>query len=143
MRKSLHIFEKDITHNAFDDKDILSLIEAVRHGIKFAIFSSLASKSPFSLNEWSGYLHVSERTMQRYQREKTTFDVLQSGIIVEITLLYKKGIELFSTKEIFNAWLETPNLSLGNIKPKDLLDTSFGINLLRDELTRIEHGVLA
>ncbi|RYE12636.1 MAG: DUF2384 domain-containing protein, partial [Sphingobacteriaceae bacterium] len=25
----------------------------------------------------------------------------------------------------------------------DLLDTTFGINLVRDELTRIEHGVLA
>jgi hypothetical protein len=29
------------------------------------------------------------------------------------------------------------------MKPKMLLDNSFGINMLRDELTAIEYGILA
>ena len=58
-------------------------------------------------------------------------------------MLYKKGTEVFGTKEKFNSWIETENLALGKIKPKQLLDNTFGINLLKDELTRIEYGVLA
>ena len=88
-------------------------------------------------------MHVSERTMQRYQKEKRSFDSLQSEKFLEIVLLYKKGTEVFGTKEKFNSWIETENLALGKIKPKQLLDNTFGINLLKDELTRIEYGVLA
>jgi len=32
---------------------------------------------------------------------------------------------------------------LGSVKPKDLLDTGFGIEAIYDELGRIEFGVLA
>jgi putative toxin-antitoxin system antitoxin component (TIGR02293 family) len=58
-------------------------------------------------------------------------------------MLYYYGIEVFGGQERFNTWLTTKNTALGGIKPKDLLDSSFGIQMLKDELTRIEHGVLA
>ena len=58
-------------------------------------------------------------------------------------MLNKYGIEVFDDQDKFNVWLLTKNVALGGIKPKDLLDSSFGIQLLKDELTRIEHGVLA
>ena len=57
--------------------------------------------------------------------------------------MYKKGAEVFGNEPKFDLWLNTENLALGNIKPKSLFDSTFGINLLIDELTRIEHGVLA
>jgi putative toxin-antitoxin system antitoxin component (TIGR02293 family) len=115
----------------------------VRRGIGFQTFDSFANKSPFSLNEWSVYLHLSERTMQRYKLENRTFDPLQSEKIIEIALLYNKGIEVFGNSEKFDSWLITDNIVLGNIKPKMLLDNTFGINLLKDELTRIEYGILS
>lgn len=128
---------------AVDDKEVMSLIEAVRQGVKFNAFFNFANKGPFSINEWSTFLHLSERTMQRYKREKKTFDPLQSEKILEIALLYKKGTEVFGDGEKFNNWLTMQNVALGNVKPKDLFDSSFGINLLKDELGRIEYGVLA
>ncbi len=128
---------------AVDDKEVLSLIEAVRQGVKFNAFFNFASKGPFSINEWSTFLHLSERTMQRYKREKKTFDPLQSEKILEIALLYKKGTDVFGNGEKFNNWLTTNNVALGNVKPKDLLDSSFGINWPKDELGRIEYGVFA
>ena len=143
MTKTLELSHKSISYNSVDDKDILVLIHAIREGIKFSFFISLAEKSPFSLNEWSGFLHISERTMQRYRKEKKSFEPIHSEKILEITLLYKFGIEVFGNKEKFNIWLETQNLALGGIKPKELLDNTFGIALLKDELTRIEYGVLA
>ena len=81
--------------------------------------------------------------MSRYQKESKTFDALQSERILQIEILYSKGEEVFSNRGHFTKWLETKNLALGDILPLDLLKTSFGINLLMDELIRIEHGVLA
>ena len=95
------------------------------------------------MSEWSSFLHISDRTMQRYTKENRTFDPLQSEKIVEIALLYNKGTEVFGEQGKFDTWLEAGNLALGNIKPKSLLDNSFGIGLLKDELVRIEYGILA
>jgi putative toxin-antitoxin system antitoxin component (TIGR02293 family) len=141
--ESLLVLDPAVPYVAMNDKNTLSLIEMVRNGIKFSLFASFASKSPFSLNEWSGFLHLSERTMLRYKQEKRTFDPLQSEKILEIAIMYKKGIDVFGSSEKFDAWLDTDNLAMGNIKPKKMFDNSFGIGLIKDELTRIEYGILA
>lgn len=64
-------------------------------------------------------------------------------LTLEIALLYLKGLDVFVDSQKFNTWLESQNIALGGIKPKDLLDNTFGINMIKDELSRIEHGVLA
>lgn len=132
-----------VAYGSIEDINTMSLVKMVRNGVGFAAFDKFANKSPFSNNEWSIYLHLSERTIQRYRIEKRTFDPLQSEKIIEIALFYNKGIEVFGSAEKFDSWLETDNLALGKIKPKMLLDNSFGINMLRDELTAIEYGILA
>lgn len=132
-----------VSYASIDDRNIFSLIDIVRQGIKFPAFVNFVNNSPFSLQEWSNFLHVSDRTMQRYKKEKHTFDTPQSEKIVQIALLYRMGIDVFGSKEKFDVWLETENLALGKVKPKQLFDNTFGISLLQDELTRIEHGVLA
>lgn len=141
--KTIELAEKAFSYNSVDDKDVFSIINTIKKGIKFSVFTSIAQNSPFSLIEWSQFLNVSERTMQRYKKERKSFDSNSSEKIIEITLLYRYGIEVFGNKEKFNSWLETKNLALGGITPKELLDNTFGINLLKDELTRIEYGVLA
>jgi putative toxin-antitoxin system antitoxin component (TIGR02293 family) len=138
----MEIFDPMVSYSPIDDINALSLVKMVRHGVQFDVFDSFANRSPFSLNEWSGYLHLSERTLQRYRSEKRTFDPLQSEKIIEIALFYNKGVEVFGTPEKFNSWLESDSLALGKIKPKLLLDSSFGINMLIDELTAIEYGIL-
>lgn len=61
----------------------------------------------------------------------------------QLNSLFNYGIEVFGNKDKFNAWLEIKNPALGNIKPKELLNNAAGIYLLKDELTRIEYGILA
>ncbi|MEO5947633.1 MAG: antitoxin Xre/MbcA/ParS toxin-binding domain-containing protein [Chitinophagaceae bacterium] len=143
MGKAIEINEKQISYNAIDDKDILSLIQFVKDGFRFSAFTSLTKNTPFSLNEWSYFLNMSERTMQRYKKEKKVFDPIYSEKILEVMLLYKLGVNVFGTKEKFIAWIEAKNLALGGAKPKEFLDNTFGISFLKDELTRIEHGILA
>lgn len=61
----------------------------------------------------------------------------------ELSSLYQHGIEVFGNEEKFIAWVETKNLALGGKKPKEMLDTNLNINLVKDELVRIEHGIFA
>ena len=143
MSKKFILEEPAISYNILDDRDAYSLIYAIKKGIKYTFFEQLSKLSPFTSRDWSGFLHLSERSMQRYKKEGGTFGAVSSEKIVEITMLYKYGIDVFGDKAKFDTWLGINNVALGGIKPKELLDTSFGIGLIKDELSNIEYGVLA
>ncbi|OCX50756.1 hypothetical protein BEL04_18660 [Mucilaginibacter sp. PPCGB 2223] len=125
------------------DADPEELVNIVRDGVAFPYFVKLSDKLHFTFEEWSSYLHLSERTIQRYKKESKTFDPIYSERIIQIELLYKRGSEVFGSEASFNTWMESNIVALGNVKPKELLDTSFGIQSIMDELGRIEHGVFA
>ncbi len=129
------------SHNLLTD--INKMIDLVREGMQFKIFDSLFELSPFTQRDWSSFLHISERTLQRYRKEKKKFEPLQSERILAIAHAQKRGHEVFGNQKKFNVWLENPSIVFGGKKPKELLDSSFGIQLFLNELGRIEHGVLA
>jgi putative toxin-antitoxin system antitoxin component (TIGR02293 family) len=131
------------TFGTGEGKNALLLIELIREGVDYQLFERFSVEAPFSLAEWAAYLHLSERTIQRYKKEQSAFESSPSERILEIILLFNQGEKVFGQKEKFNTWLTTRSIALGNVKPKELLDSSFGINLLKDELIKIEHGVLA
>lgn len=137
------VYGTSFGYSSIDDRGIFSIIDSINRGISFASFENIIKKYSFTLQNWADFLHISSKTLSRYQKEAKTFDALQSERIMQIEILHSKGEEVFGSKENFSTWLETENLALGNIIPRDLLKNSFGINLLLDELVRIEHGVLA
>jgi len=141
--KEFELSEPTVSYGYADDNNIMNLITLVRNGIAFKAFEKFTRNFPYTLSEWSQFLHLSERSMQRYKKENRVFDPLQSEKILEIVMLFKLGEEVFASAEKFIFWLDTENLALGGLKPVSLIDSSFGISLLKDELTRIEHGILA
>ncbi|MDE1191640.1 MAG: DUF2384 domain-containing protein [Arachidicoccus sp.] len=141
--KDDQINEPAIAYTIADSNNVFSLINSIKRGIKFPTFKTIVDKSAFDIHEWSDFLHLSERTMQRYKKENKTFDPIYSEKILELSMLFNYGIEVFGNQENFNTWLQTTNIALGSIAPKEFLDNTFGIRLIKDELTRIEQGVLA
>jgi putative toxin-antitoxin system antitoxin component (TIGR02293 family) len=142
MAKALSLLP-DVSMGNVDDNTILYVIREVRKGIAYNSFTNAVKNVPLTLKEWSGILDLSERTLQRYKKDKRAFDTLQSEKIVQVTLFIRYGRDVFGDENKFNLWLNTENLSIASVKPKELLDSSFGIDLLKDELTRIENGILA
>jgi putative toxin-antitoxin system antitoxin component (TIGR02293 family) len=51
------------------------------------------------------------------------------------------GLDVFGEMDKLKLWLNTPNYSLGNFKPIELLKYSYGKELVIGELTRINHGI--
>jgi putative toxin-antitoxin system antitoxin component (TIGR02293 family) len=127
----------------FIDDDEVNLANMVREGVSFNYFTRLSDQIQLSMQEWAEYLHLSERTIQRYKKEKKVFDPIYAEKIVVIELLYKKGVNVFGIADNFYTWMDTISIALGNVKPKDLMDTSFGITMVYNELGRIEHGIFA
>ena len=121
----------------------MPLIYYTRQGINFDSFVQLAGMSPFNIQDWSKFLHLSERTMQRYKKEKKRFGPIYAEKIIEITILQKYGAAVFGNDENYAQWMDINNIALDGSKPKDLLDSTFGIKLIKQELGRIEHGILA
>ncbi|MEN9523744.1 MAG: hypothetical protein RL065_2121 [Bacteroidota bacterium] len=119
------------------------LVNASQHGFYFNSFETLTTKVPFNQSDWSDVLHISERTLQRYKKDKKKFEPIYAEKILEIVLLFNRGIEVFDDANNFYQWIQVKNISLGNIKPMEIMDNSFGIQMIKDELGRIEHGILA
>ncbi|MBU2650335.1 MAG: DUF2384 domain-containing protein [Bacteroidetes bacterium] len=134
---------ESISYKSLENCDVFLLMESARQGIDYKTFDELSEKFPLKMSEWSRILNVSERTMQRYKREQRRFDPIHSERLILIGLLFKKGTEVFGTINDFLTWLFTENVSLGGASPSEFLDNSFGLALVKDELIRIEHGVLA
>jgi putative toxin-antitoxin system antitoxin component (TIGR02293 family) len=131
-----------MSYDSVDDRDILFLIKKSREGMKYDAFSALQKSIPLKPEEWSIVLHLSARTLQRYKKERIGFGPIYSERIIEIQLLFNKGLDVFGDKDNFYNWLNSKNIALGGISPVSLLDNTFGIMMLKDELTRIEHGIL-
>ncbi len=119
------------------------LIDKIQQGVSFQAFSNLVRQSPFTLLEWSGFLHITDRTILRYKTDQKPFEGLYAEKIVELTMLIKKGLDTFQTKERFYRWLTASNMALGGYKPIELLVTSVGIEVITQELIRIDYGILA
>lgn len=126
-----------------EEEDEVNLTNMVREGVSFSYFLRLSDQIHLGIQEWADYLHLSERTIQRYKKENKPFDPIHAERIVIIELLYKKGIDVFGIEDNFYTWMDSKSLALGGVKPKDLLDTSFGITMVYNELGRIEHGIFA
>ncbi|UCJ07747.1 DUF2384 domain-containing protein [Chitinophaga pendula] len=118
------------------------LIELSRDGVIKKALMNLTQQLSFSLSEIARVLHVSERTLQRYQdNEKLAADSSERAIL--LSQLYQHGADVFGDLENFKEWMRTPLPAFNYQLPISLLDTTFGFQLIEDELGRIAHGVFA
>lgn len=124
-----------------EDRKSLRMIRLTREGVSYADFENITSESVFTMDQWVTFLHISERTLQRYKKDNKSFESLQSEKILELLLLQEYGQKVFEQAESFKIWLNSTSLALGGIAPISLLDSSFGIQMVKDELGRIEHGI--
>lgn len=137
------VLDPEVSYQAVENLGVSALFAFVKSGVKYTAFSKFVHRTPFTLSDWAAFLHLSERTMQRYEKDKKSFDAMQSEKIIQIAMLYKKGMQVFGSNSSFDTWLITQNISLGNNTPKSFFDTSIGVSIVMDELLKIEHGILA
>jgi putative toxin-antitoxin system antitoxin component (TIGR02293 family) len=120
----------------------VDLINLTREGVKKSTLKTLAAYLGITMEMMSGLLHTSYRNIQR-KDDDSRLDTLKTERVLELASFTQRGIEVIGTKDAFAEWIQSPLIALGNKKPLDFLDTSFGIQLLTKMLGRIEQGVFS
>ena len=87
--------------------DTVELVKLSRKGIAISLFEEIVNSCSYTVKEWSKFLHLTERTIQRYKKENRTFETLQSERIIEIAKLQMKGKDVFGSKEYFEEWMNS------------------------------------
>jgi putative toxin-antitoxin system antitoxin component (TIGR02293 family) len=122
--------------------EVLEKIKA-SNGLSFTDFKKIASKTDLTQKEWSDILHISERTLQRYSKDNSSFSFSVADRIIQIKKVFERGKEVFGTYEKFNRWLrENPSMLEGRLSLHSLASFD-GINNVLTQIGRIEHGILA
>lgn len=116
------------------------LINLSREGIKKSTLKSLIGYLGITMEKMSTLLHMSHRNLQRKDEEEL-LDTLKSQKVLELAAFVKRGIDVIGNEEGFKQWLHSPIITLGNKKPIDYLDTSFGMQMVLKVLGRLEQGV--
>lgn len=129
----------DSISQLFDDKLLLS--QVIKEGLSYGMFEIIQKHTPFSESDWSEFLGLSLKSLQRYKRERRAFKPLQTEKIFELTEVTQLGLDLFGDLDKFKLWLSTPSFALGSMKPISLLSDSYGKDLVMSELVRIDHGI--
>jgi putative toxin-antitoxin system antitoxin component (TIGR02293 family) len=114
----------------------LSRVSTFRKGFRKKSFDKLKEVTGLDYQTLALALSVSTKTLQR----KQVFDVVQSEKMYELAELYAMGISYFG-EEGFKRWMDRPLFSLGNIRPLELIDVSQGVDLLKTEIMRVQHGI--
>jgi len=86
---------------------------------------------------------MSVKTMFRYQKENKKLNARLSETALKFINLLNKGVEVFGEINSLRNWLNKPAFGLGNKIPMEMLNTNTGIDLIEEELLRIEYGALA
>ena len=134
--------KKDITYSDFLSNKMLMIL-VIREGVPYKLFDLIQHFTPFTENNWADFLDLSTKSLHRYKQTSRSFKSIQSEKIIEMSEVTKVGLDVFEEMEKFKLWLETPNFSLGNLKPIELLKDSYGKELVISELTRINYGILS
>lgn len=121
----------------------LELVELAGEGVEAKTINRLAELLKITKKQASEFFHFSERTLNDYIKKDKILDPDSSEKILKIFSLYLFGCEVFGSRDNFINWLSKPSFGLRNKKPTTLLSSSDGIDLIQEELSRIEYGDFA
>jgi putative toxin-antitoxin system antitoxin component (TIGR02293 family) len=104
-------------------------------------FEKIAALVPFTQKEWANILHLSERTLQRYAKDNSSFEGIYVDRILQLEQLIELGLETFVNAEAFNNWLHREKKVLGHTLNFESLYSTQGIQDVIDQIGRNQYGV--
>lgn len=96
---------------------------------------------PFTQSEWANMLHLSERTLQRYAKNNSSFEGIYTDRILLLQEMINLGLETFTSADALYKWLKKDKQVLGQTINFESLYSDRGIQEVIDQLSRIQYGV--
>jgi putative toxin-antitoxin system antitoxin component (TIGR02293 family) len=121
----------------------ISLLTNSKKGLDAKAALDFLNLSGFSPVEFQETFKTTVKTIHNYVTQDLKLDASLSEKLLKSFALFEKGIGVFGSAGAFHQWLNQAAYGLGNQFPFDLMDTITGINLIEEELIRLEYGDLA
>jgi putative toxin-antitoxin system antitoxin component (TIGR02293 family) len=119
------------------------LVEEAVAGVPASAVYDLIGITHLKKEFLAGMLNISSKTLDRYRKAEKKLTPSASELMLKLYVLYQKGEKIFGNSDEFRKWIEEPAYGLGYKIPVSIMQTSAGIDLIMDELIRIEYGDLA
>ena len=121
----------------------MGLFDLIEGGLEFEYFQKLLAEGIWSRQELVALLDVSEKTINRYEKDNKPLTSAMTARLVELGKVFQLGMNTFEDKALLKEWLNSPSIVFNRRKPKELLSNSEGVQMVLDEMNRIEWGVYA
>jgi putative toxin-antitoxin system antitoxin component (TIGR02293 family) len=119
------------------------MVEEAASGVPASAIFDLIQLTNLNKSFFAGMLNLSTKTLDRYRQDEKRLNPASGELMLKLFSLFKKGEHIFGNSSEFKHWIEKPAYGLAFKVPKELMQTSAGIDLIMDELIRIEYGDIA
>nr|WP_294895819.1 antitoxin Xre/MbcA/ParS toxin-binding domain-containing protein [uncultured Pedobacter sp.] len=117
-------------------------LQIIKGGLSSKSLDDLLQISGSTRSDMAKNLDLTEPTLRKHLVNSKELSTSLSEHVLFLLELYNKGIDTFGSIKEFKNWLAQHNIGI-DAKPDDLLDSITGINIVMNELNRIDHGILA
>lgn len=117
-----------------------AVVSEATQGVGVEKFDVLLEVTGLQKAVLASLIGVDPRTIDNYRKHGKKFDMLEGELLIKLSRLFGIGMEVFEDMNEFKEWLLKASLGLGGKVPMELLRTITGVDLVNDELMRIEHG---
>lgn len=117
-------------------------LKAIKEGLGSQSITDLLEITGATQTQLAQILDLTEPTLRKHIKMGKELNTGLSEHIIELFELFDKGMDTFGSLEEFKNWLPQHNIGI-NAKPIDILDTITGINIVMNELIRIDYGITA
>lgn len=120
----------------------VSRLSVIKGGLSSSSLQDLLEISGSTRFDIARKLDLTEPTLRKHLSASKALSTSLSEHVLFLLELYDKGVDTFGSVDQFKNWLLQHNIGI-DAKPNDLLDSITGINIVMNELNRIDHGILA
>ncbi len=118
----------------------VGLVELLEEGFSKSTYMKAKEFTGFSHQDMATILSVSTKTLEN-KRGRDKLSDTASERLLKLAEVAALGIHALGSAELFREWLRRPLRPLGGKKPVDLMVNMYGLEMVKQLLGRIEHGV--
>jgi uncharacterized protein (DUF2384 family) len=102
---------------------------------------ALARKFRFTDDQSAKMLGMTKRTYRKMS-PTSHLSIPATEMVIRLSELYEIGIDTFGDTRLFLKWLGLNIIALNNQKPTLLTETGMGVEIIKNELLRMQYGIL-
>lgn len=118
----------------------IEVVDLLEKGLTKQNYQKAKDVTGFSHQDMASILSISTKTLES-KKNKDRLSDTASERLLKLAELTAQGIQVFNSGDLFREWLQKPLRPLGGKRPMDLMVNMYGLDMVKNLLGRIEHGV--